>query len=53
MLKVVSLNLIPDTVPLREEFGVVSPCNRAQMTLLGLDIYEHGKIDQISQKRRC
>ena len=53
MLKVMSLNRIPDCVPFGDEFGVVSPSNRAQMTPPVLHIYKHGEIDQISQRWGC
>ena len=49
MLKVISLNLIPDLMPWREEFGTVPAGNSAQMTCLVPNIHEHGKINQISQ----
>ena len=53
MLKVMRLDRIPDYMPFVEEFGVVSPSNRAQMTPPVLQIYKYGEIDQISQRWGC
>jgi len=53
MLKVMPLNLIPHSVPLGEKLGAVPFAkSSAQMTRLVVHIYEHGNIDQISQRWR-